>query len=176
MNTFQSGINRLLNTTAVATGAIVKHTTDKYTAERSAEYNKAYEAQVEAAQKSYTKSGAKSRSKAAKEAQAAAQAAQPGKGSSLPWLKDTEKALASDYETKMSKLQQRTAEGVKKLKDTKKQSEADLYKQFGDYQDIAPQLLAKMPAEDRWQLQAEAKIAQQKAFDNFLNTVKGGKA
>ena len=78
MNTFQSGVNRLLNTTAVATGAVVKYTTDKYTAERGAQYNKAYEAQVEAAQKSYTKSGAKSKSNAAKEAQAAAEAAAAG--------------------------------------------------------------------------------------------------
>ena len=175
MNTFQSGVNRLLNTTAIATGAIVKYTTDKYAAERGAQYNKAYEAQVEAAQKSYTKSGAKSKSNAAKEAQAAAEAAQPGAGSKLPWLKGTEEALKGDYENKVKKLNERTAEGVKKLKETKAKGMQDVYKQFGDYQELAPQLLAKMPPEERWKLQADAKLKQQQAFDNFLKKVKGGK-
>ena len=176
MNTFQSGVNRLLNTTAIATGAMVKYGTEQYAAKRGAEYNKAYEAQVEVAQKSYTKSGAKSRSKAAQEAQAAAEAAQPGKASKLPFLKQTEEALASDYQKKVSGLQQRTAEGVKKLKETKKQSKQDIYKQFGEYQELAPQLLAQMPAEERWQLQAEAKLTQQKAFDDFIAKVRGGKS
>ena len=175
MNTFQSGVNRLLNTTAVATGAVVKHTTDRYMAERGAQYNKAYEAQVEAAQKSYTKSGAKSRSKGAKEAQAAAEAAQPGKGSKLPWLKGPEEALKAEYESKVKKLNERTAEGVKKLKGVKEQSKQDMYKQFGDYQEIAPQIMAQMAPEDRWKIQAEAKLQQKQAFDNFLKSIKGGK-
>lgn len=175
MNTFQSGVNRLLNTAAVATGAIVKHTTDQYKMERGAEYNKAYNAQVEAAQKGYTKSGNKSKSKEAVEARFQARVNEPGEASKLPWLKKTEEALASDYENKMKGLQERTAEGVKKLKETAKKSKEDVYKQFGEYQELAPQLLAQMPAEERWKLQAQAKIAQQKAFDNFLDTVRGGK-
>lgn len=175
MNTFQSGVNRLLATAAVATDRAVQVSTNQYAAQRGAEYNKAYEAQVEAAQKSYTKSGAKSRSKAAKEAQAAAEAAQPGAGSKLPWLKGTEESLKGEYESKVKKLYERTAEGVKKLKATKEKGKQDLYKQFGDYQELAPQLLKQMPAEERWKLQAEAKLKQQQAFDNFLKSIKGGK-
>ena len=116
MNTFQSGVNRLLNTAAVATGAIVKHTTDQYKTERGAEYNKAYNAQVEAAQKGYTKSGNKSKSKEAVEARFQARVNEPGEASKLPWLKKTEEALASDYENKMKGLQERTAEGEKQAR------------------------------------------------------------
>ena len=174
MNTFQSGINKLLNTTAVATAAGVKYSTDQYMATRGAEYNKAYEAQVEAAQKSYTKSGAKSKSKAAKEAQIAAQEAQPGEASKLPWLKKPEEAMRSEYESKVKKKNEKTSEGVKKLKETAAKSKQDVYKQFGDYQELAPQLLAQMPPEERWKIQATAKIQQQQAFDNFIKSIKGG--
>ena len=75
----------------------------------------------------------------------------------------------------MQGLQDRTQAGVKKLKETKAKGQQDIYKQFGEYQELAPQIMGKLPAEDRWKLQAEAKLNQQKAFDNFLESIKGGK-
>ena len=175
MNTFQSGINRLLGTTAVATNYLTKQSAENYMAKRGAEYDKAYEAQVNAAQKGYTKSGNKSRSKAALEAKQKAEAAQPGEGSKLPWLKGGEAQLKGEYEEKMKGLESRTKEGVSKLKATAAKGKQDMYKQFGDYQELAPQIMAKLPPEERWKIQAEAKLKQQQAFDNFLKQVKGGK-
>ena len=175
MNTFQGSINQLLGIGAVATGYMTKQAQANYLQKRGAEYNKAYEAQVEAAAKGYTKSGAKSKSKGALEAQQQAEAAQPGAGTKLPFLKGAEEALKADYEAKMKGLQKRTSEGVEKLKAQKAKSKEDTFKQFGDYQELAPQIMAKLPPEERWKLQAQAKIKQQQAFDNFVKTVRGGK-
>lgn len=171
----QGSINQLLGTTAIATGYITKQAAANYAQKRAAEYEASYKANLEAAQKGYTKSGAKSRSKAAQEAQAKVEATKPGEGSKAPWNKKAEQELGEIYSEKMKKLQDRTQAGVKKLKATKAKSEQDMYKQFGEYQELAPQLIGKLPAEDRWKLQAEAKLKQQQAFDNFLESIKGGK-
>lgn len=175
MNTFQSGINRLLGTAAVATGYLTKTATENYVAKRGAEYNKSYEAQVEAAQKGYTKSGNISKSKAAEEAKQKAAEAAPGEASKIPFLKKADEALKVGYEEKIKGLNKRTQEGVAKLKASAAKNKQDMYKQFGDYQELAPQIMAKLPPEERWKIQAESKIKQQQAFDNFLKTVKGGK-
>ena len=175
MNTFQGSINQLLGMGAVATGYLTKQAASAYSAKRGAEYTNAYNASVEAAAKSYTKSGNKSQSKAALEAQAKAQEAAPGAGPKLPFLKKEDAALRAKYEADMKGLEKRTSEGVAKLKATKAQSKQDMYKQFGDYQELAPQIMAKLPAEERWKIQAQAKIKQKKAFDNFLDKIRGGK-
>ena len=174
MNTFQGSINQLLGMGAVATGYLTKQAASAYSAKRGAEYAKAYDAQAEAAAKSYTKSGNKSKSKGAIEAQQLAQEATPGAAPKLPFLKKEDAALRADYEAKMKGLEKRTAEGVANLKATKKQSKQDMYKQFGDYQELAPQIMAKLPPEERWKIQAQAKIKQQQAFDNFQKKVRGG--
>lgn len=175
MNTFQGSINRLLNTAAVASNYIAKEATANYTAQRSEQFNKAYEAQVNAAQKAYTKSGNKSKSKAAKEAEAQVIATQPGEGSKFPLFKGVEAQLQADYDKKVKGLEERTQKGVKGLKETAAKNKAGLYKQFGGYQELAPQILKKLPAEERWKIQAESKLKQQKAYDNFLEKVKGGR-
>ena len=174
MNAFQSSINRLLGATAVATGYLTKQATANYAANRGAEYNKAYEAQLEAAQKSYTKTGRVSSSKAAKEARAAAEQAQPGEGPKMPFLKKADEALKAEYDAKMSKLNKTVEEGRAKLKATNKKGKEDLIKSFGEYQELAPQLLAQMPPEERWKLQAQARIKQKEAYAKFLDTIKGG--
>ncbi len=175
MNTFQGSINQLLGMGAVATGYLTNKAAAAYSAKRGAEYAKSFEAQQEAAAKSYTKSGNKSQSKAALEAQQKAQEATPGAGPKLPFLKKEDAALRADYEAKMKGLEKRTSEGVAKLKATKAQSKQDMFKQFGDYQELAPQIMAKLPPEERWKIQAEAKIKQQKAFDDFQKKIMGGK-
>ena len=174
MNTFQSNINRLLGETAVATNYLVKQATANYAAQRGAEYDKSYQANLEAATKGYTKTGAVSRSKAAKEAAAAAEQAQPGPGPKMPFLKGTDEALKAEYDKKMGKLNKTVEEGRAKLKAQKKQGKEDLAKAFGQYQEIAPQLLSKLPPEERWKLQAEQRIKQKKAYENFIDTIKKG--
>ena len=171
----QGSINQLLGATAIATNYATKQAAENYAQKRAAEFEASYQANVEAAQKGYTKSGAKSKSKAAQEAQAKVAATQPGEGSKAPWNRKAEEQLGEIYTQKMKGLQDRTQAGVKKLKETKAKSEQDMYKQFGEYQELAPQIIGKLPAEDRWKLQAEAKLKQQQAFDNFLETIKGGK-
>ena len=175
MNTFQGSINQLLGIGAVATGYLTKQAAGAYSAKRAAEYNKSYQANVEAAATGYTKSGNKSKSKAAIEAQQEAEAATPGAAPKLPFLKKEDAALRADYEAKMQGLQKRTAEGVAKLKATKAQGKQEIFKQFGEYQELAPQIMAKLPPEERWKIQAQAKIKQQQAFDNFIKEVGGGK-
>ena len=174
MNTFQSSVNRLLGEAAVATNYLTRQATANYAAQRGAEYEKSYQANLEAATKGYTKTGAVSRSKAAKEAAAAAEQAQPGPASKMPFLKGTEEALKADYDKKMGRLNKTVEEGRAKLKATNKQGKEDLLKSFGEYQELAPQLLAKMPPEERWKLQAEQRIKQKKAYENFIDTIRGG--
>lgn len=176
MNTFQGSINQLLGMGAVASQYLTKQATTNYMQKRGAEYNRSYEAQVEAAATGYTKSGAKSKSKAALEAQQAAAEATPGASPKLPFLKKADDVLRADYEAKMKGLEKRTSEGVAKLKAQKAQGNEDLYKQFGEYQELAPQIMAKLPPEERWKIQAQAKIKQQQAFDNFIKQVRGGKS
>ena len=175
MNTFQGSINQLLGIGAVATGYMTKQAQANYLQKRGAEYNKAYEAQVEAAAKGYTKSGAKSKSKDAISAREAAELATPGTGSKAPWNKETEKKLSAEYNDKIKGLQERTAKGLSKLQEANREAKAGTYKQFGDYESIAPQMLKKMDAKDRWKIQAQQKIEQRKAFDDFVNSLKGGK-
>ena len=171
----QGSINQLLGMAAAGSAYLTKQAAAKYEAQRSAEYDKSYQAQLEAAQKGYTKSGAKSKSKDAISAREAAELATPGAGSKAPWNKETEKRLSAEYNDKIKGLQERTAKGLSKLQEANREAKAGTYKQFGDYESIAPQMLKKMDAKDRWKIQAQQKIEQRKAFDDFVNSLKGGK-
>ena len=175
MSSIQGSVNQLLGITAAASSYLTKQSAAKYEARRGAELDKAYQAQLEAAQKGYTKSGAKSRSKAAKEAQAQVEATTPGEASKLPWHKDVEAKLQADYGQKVKGLQERTAKGLSKLKEANLKAKKGTYEQFGDYESLAPSLLAKMEPSDRWKIQAEQKLKQKQAFDNFIQSLKGGK-
>ena len=175
MSSIQGSINQLLGMAAAGSAYLTSKSTAKYEAKRAAEFDKAYEAQLEAAQKGYTKSGAKSRSKAAEEAKAAAEAATPGQASKVPWNKGTEAKLKAEYDKKMQGLQERTSKGLTKLTEANLKAKEGTYKQFGDYESIAPQILSKLEPSDRWKIQAEQKLKQKQAFDSFINSLKGGK-
>ena len=175
MSSIQGSVNQLLGMAAAGTAYLTKNAATSYEAKRAAEFDKAYQAQLEAAQKGYTKSGAKSRSKAAKEAQAKAEALTPGQGSTAQWNKETEAKLQADYDKKTKGLQERTAKGLSKLKEANLKAKKGTYEQFGDYESLAPKLLAKMEPSDRWKIQAEQKLKQKQAFDNFIQSLKGGK-
>ena len=175
MSSIQGSINQLLGIGAAGAAYLTSRSASKYAEQRKAEYDKAYKAQLEAAQKGYTKSGAKSRSKAAKEAQAQVELTTPGQASKLPWNKGTEAKLKAEYDKKMQGLQERTSQGLTKLKEANLKAKEGTYKQFGDYESIAPQILSKLEPSDRWKIQAEQKLKQKQAFDSFINSLKGGK-
>ena len=175
MSSIQGSINQLLGMAAAGSAYLTSKSTAKYEAKRAAEFDKAYEAQLEAAQKGYTKSGAKSRSKAAQEARQVAVELQPEPASKLPFHKATEAKLQADYDKKMAGLQERTAKGLSKLKEANLKAKEGTYKQFGEYESLAPQMLAKMEPSDRWKIQADQKLKQRHAFDNFIQSLKGGK-
>ena len=175
MSSIQGSINQLLGMAAAGSAYLTKQSAAKYEAKRAAEFDKSYQAQLEAAQRGYTKSGAKSRSKAAEEARAAAEAATPGPASKAPYHKEVEAKLQADYDKKMQGLQERTTKGLSKLKEANLKAKQGTYKQFGEYESIAPQMLAKMEPSDRWKLQAEQKLKQRQAFDSFIQSLKGGK-
>ena len=175
MSSIQGSVNQLLGIAAASTAYLTKGAAAKYAAQRGAEYEKAYQAQLEAAKTGYTKSGAKSRSKAAKEAQAQVEATMPGAGSKAPWNKDVEAQLKAKYDKDVAGLQERTAKGLTKLKEANLKAKQGTYKQFGDYESIAPEILKKLSPSDRWKIQAEQKLKQQQAFNSFIDSLKGGK-
>ena len=175
MSSIQGSINQLLGMGAAASAYYTQQAAAKYAAQRGAEYEKSYQAQLEAAKTGYTKSGAKSRSKAAKEAQAQVEVTMPGEGSKAPWNKATEEKLKAQHEAKVAGLQERTAKGLTKLKEANLKAKQGTYKQFGDYESIAPEILKKLSPSDRWKIQAEQKLKQQQAFNSFIDSLKGGK-
>ena len=175
MSSIQGSINQLLGMGAAASAYYTQQAAHKYAAQRGAEYEKSYQAQLEAAKTGYTKSGAKSRSKAAKEAQAQVEATTPGAGSKAPWNKDVEAQLKAKYDKDVDGLQERTAKGLTKLKEANLKAKQGTYKQFGDYEPIAPEILKKLSPSDRWKIQAEQKLKQQQAFNSFIDSLKGGK-
>lgn len=171
MSSIQGSINQLLNIGAVATNYATKVASQNYAANRKAELDKSYQANLEAAKTGYTKSGAVSHSKAAEEARAKVAETTPGAGSKAQWNKEAEAQLMADYETRMGKLNKTVEKGVQGLKDAKKQGQEATLKQFGEYKDIAPQLMANMKADDRWKVKAEQRIIQRKAFDKFMESL-----
>ena len=162
----QGSINQLLGSSAVLANLTTGISQKNFEAKQAQAYNAAYNAKVEAAKTKYTKSGNKSRSKAAKEAQAAAEEAAVGLNNpTAPWTK---------YDAKIAKLNEQAESGAKKLKQQAKEAKEATYKQFGDYAPIGPDIMKKLSAEDRWQLQAGEKLKQQEAFNAFKNSL-GGK-
>lgn len=167
----QGSVNQLLGIGAAVAAYGTKQAADKYAQTRGAEYQKAYQANVEATKAKYTKSGALSKSKKAQETALAAQQAQPGPASKAYWNKATESKLASDYEVKMGKLGKVEAEEVAKLKEATAQGKQATAKAFGQYESIAPSLLAKMSPEERWKTKATERLMQKDAFNNFLEKI-----
>lgn len=167
----QGSVNQLLNIGAVATKYATKAASEKYAAERGAELDKSYQANLAAAKSGYTKSGAVSHSKAAEEARIAAQAATPGAGSKAYWNKGVEAQLKGEYDKKMGNLNKTVEEGVKGLKEAKEKGKQATYNQFGEYKELAPQIINNLSADDRWRVKAEQRIIQRNAFDDFMKSL-----
>ena len=167
----QGSVNQLLGIGAVAANVATKKAAENYAAKRSAELNTSYQANVEAAKTGYTKSGAVSNSVAAKEARAKVEATKPGAGSKAYWNKETEAQLKSDYEKKMGELTKTVNKGVASLKEAKQKGKEATLNQFGDYKELAPQILNKMSAGDRWRTLAKQRIIQREAFNKFRESL-----
>ena len=171
MSSIQGNINQLLAMGAVATNYATKAASERYAAKRGAEYNASYQANLEAAKKGYTKGGNISQSKAAQEAREAAAAATPGAASKAHWNKGVEAQLKAEYDKKMGKLNETVNKGVESLKAAKAKGKEATLNQFGDYKELAPQIMAGMSADDRWKIKAEQRIIQRNAFDDFMKSL-----
>ena len=171
MSSIQGSINQLLGLTAAGSAYLTSAAQKSYAAKRGAEYDKAYQAQLDAAKSGYTKTGRVSRSKAAQEARAVAEQSQPGAGSKAPWNKDIEGQLKGQYEKKMAGLGKTVEEGRAKLKEADIKAKEATYQQFGDYSEIAPQILNSMSAQDRWKIKAQQRIMQRDAYNDFLESL-----
>ena len=170
----QGSVNQLLGITAAASAYGVKRSQEAFAASRSAEYNKAYQANLEAVKNKYTKSGKLSKSAAAKETAEAAKLATPGPAPKAPWKKGIEEQLAGDYEAKMGKLGKKEYAGVKKLKETAIKGKEATSKQFGEYKELTPKILASMSPEERWKARATEKLMQKEAYESFLDSLNKG--
>lgn len=167
----QGSVNQLLGIGAVASNVMTKQAAENYAAKRGAEYNTSYQANVDAAKAGYTKSGAISNSAAAKEARAKVEATKPGEGSKAPWNKNVEAQLKADYDKRMGELTKTVNKGVAGLKEAKQKGKEATLNQFGDYKELAPQILDKMSAADRWRTLAKQRIIQRDAFNKFRESL-----
>lgn len=167
----QGSVNQLLGIGAVAANVATKKAAENYAAKRGAELNTSYQANVEAAKAGYTKSGAISNSAAAKEARAKVEATKPGEGSKAYWNKGTEAQLKADYDKKMGELTKTVNKGVADLKKAKEKGKEATLNQFGDYKELAPQILDNMSAGDRWRTLAKQRIIQRNAFNKFRDSL-----
>lgn len=171
MSSIQGSVNQLLGIGAAVTSMGVKASQANYAATRGAELDKSYQANIEAAKVGTTKSGGVSKSKKALEAQEAVKASAPTDKKVPYWNKGIEESLKTGYDKKMSSLQSTVDKGRSDLSKAAAKGKNATTAQFGDYEDLAGELMSKMSSKDRWKVKAEQRLIQKDAFDKFLSNI-----